>query len=69
MAELGGRDDIAATALAIAFLETKVSSQRAAWELVVAKARMWLDSQVGGDAMRRDALVEKAATYLSGLLG
>lgn len=50
-----------ATALAIAFLETKTASWKASWEMVVTKARGWLASQIHGDV---DAMVKIAVAYL-----
>lgn len=62
--ELGGSADICATALAVAYLETNVSFQKAIWEMVVAKARGWLAMQMGVDSVGVEAIVRKAAAYL-----
>ena len=47
-----------ATALAVAFLEGKMGGERETWELVVDKARTWLEGQVGAGSLEnclRDA--------------
>jgi len=53
-----------ATALAVAFLEMKVSDKCDVWEMVVAKARAWLGKHVGVDAKGVDELVGKAGAWL-----
>ena len=42
---------VLATAFAIAYFETKLSSDRNTWELVVDKARGWLEGKVGSKVM------------------
>lgn len=50
-----------ATAIAIAVLEVKLAELRGSWELVVEKARGWLDTQ------GKQELVERAAALVKGL--
>lgn len=54
----------AATALAVAFLETKVAAKKDVWEMVVTKARAWLAKQIGGGPGEVDKVVQIAAAYL-----
>lgn len=43
-----------ATALTIIYLESKLSSEKETWEVLVDKAKVWLEEEVGGeDAMER----------------
>ena len=53
-----------ATALAVAFFETKLKNKKEVWEMVVAKARAWLAKQLEADQKGVDAYVAKAAAYL-----
>lgn len=57
-------NDAKATALAVAFLETKVAGKRDVWDMVVAKARNWLGHQLGLDARGVDDLIKDAAACL-----
>ena len=47
-AAAGMSKEILATAIVIAFFETKLASSKDTWELVVEKARSWLEEQLGG---------------------
>jgi hypothetical protein len=40
-------DDLVATAIAIAFLKNRLAQQKEAWEMIVDKAVMWMEEQVG----------------------
>lgn len=42
-----GGDDLVATAIAIAFLKNRLAGQKEAWEMIVDKAVMWMEEQVG----------------------
>jgi len=57
-----GKEDVMATALTIAFLQTKMAGRRDVWEMVVEKARAWLGGQVG------DGRVEGLVKTAEGLL-
>jgi hypothetical protein len=57
--DLGQDDVVRATALAIAWLETKVPAQKGVWEMVVEKAKGWMKGQ-GVDV---DGVVGKAGAY------
>ena len=50
-----------ATALAVAFLESKLAASKDVWEMVVAKAKSWMASQGIVD-------VERAVDVARGLL-
>lgn len=54
--------EVAATALAVAFLENKAGGLKTSWEMVVAKARGWMGGQVFGESV--DEVVGKAKAYL-----
>ncbi len=41
--------DVWATALVLAFLETKASNRADEWELMAQKAREWMDMQAAGE--------------------
>ena len=56
--------EIGATALAIAFLESRVPGKKDVWEMIVSKAREWLEQKVGG-AKRVDEIVQKAKEVLA----
>lgn len=60
----GGSDEVKATALAIAYLETKVEEERDVWEMIVAKARAWLGEQGSVVVKGVERVVEEAAGYL-----
>lgn len=62
MDETGCSAVVCATALAVAFLETKVSAKKAVWDMVAGKAKGWLATQ--GMQGSVDEIVAKAATYL-----
>jgi hypothetical protein len=51
-AEAFASKQVMATALAVAFLESKLAASRDVWEMVVAKAREWMVSQGVDDAGR-----------------
>lgn len=53
--------DVVATAVAVAVMEEKLAGLRGSWELVVEKARGWLDIQ------GKEGLVERAAALVRGL--
>jgi hypothetical protein len=57
-----GQENAMSTALAVAWLEVKMSSEEDVWEMVVAKAKDWLRALVGA------AEAEKAITQAKGLL-
>ncbi|KAL1585001.1 hypothetical protein WHR41_06206 [Cladosporium halotolerans] len=59
-----GSEDIMATVLAIAYLETELRTYEDVWEMVVVKARAWVGAQVGDEAV--DGLVNNAKGMLSG---
>jgi hypothetical protein len=52
MTELNA-DQILATAIVVLFLETKMQDEEETWELVVEKARAWLESEVAEDVLTR----------------
>ena len=60
--DIGSSPETCATALVIAYLETKAATKRDVWEMVVSKARAWLGKQVG-DGNGVDDVVRKAAGY------
>ena len=49
---LGGKGDnnIPATVLVIAFLEVKLSEKREVWEMIVQKAKAWIQGKIEDDA-------------------
>lgn len=53
-----GSEEVMATALAVAYLELKWMASKPVWDLVVSKAKTWMGTQAGADAV--DGLVEKA---------
>jgi hypothetical protein len=57
-----GSEQLMATALAVAYMETKLTSSKDVWEMVVAKAKIWMGTQVHPEAV--DGLVEKAKGLL-----
>jgi len=61
------RDKVKATALAIAWLETKASHDAEVWEMVVAKAKAWLATQVGGSEHAVDEALTMARDLLIGM--
>lgn len=60
----GGGDDMLATAIAIAFLRKRLGEQKEAWEMMVDKAVMWMEEQIG-----EGEEVNKWIEAVSGLLG
>jgi hypothetical protein len=46
-------DQILATAIVVLFLEKKMQDEKETWELVVEKARAWLESEVAEDVLAR----------------
>ncbi|CZT25282.1 related to Vault poly[ADP-ribose] polymerase [Ramularia collo-cygni] len=59
--KLGNDKDVAATVLAVAFMESTLRASKDTWELVVNKARMWLGKKMGGDNKAVEALIRAAA--------
>ena len=57
-AQIGYGKQAVATALAVVFFERKLKSEKDAWELVVEKARGWLEGNIGEDGVH--TLMEKA---------
>ena len=57
-AQIGYGKQAVATALAVVFFERKLKSEKDAWELVVEKARGWLEGNIGEDSVH--TLMEKA---------
>ena len=57
-----GSEHVMATSLAVAYLESRLADSKDVWEMVVEKAKTWMGSQVGEDAV--DGLVEKAKGLL-----
>jgi hypothetical protein len=57
-------EQVMATALAIAYLETRLADSKGVWEMVVAKARAWVGAQIGAEAV--EGLVGKAGGLLRG---
>jgi hypothetical protein len=53
-----GSEQVLATCLAVAYMEARLADSKDIWEMVVEKAKVWLGSQVGADAV--DSLVAKA---------
>jgi len=57
-----GGEDVLATALAIRYLEVKLQKEKDTWELIVEKARTWVQSKVGDEGLSKvcgavDALI------------
>ena len=57
-----GSQQVMATCLAVAYLEIRLADRRDVWDMVVEKAKAWLDTQVGADVV--DSLVDKAKGLL-----
>lgn len=57
-----GSKNVMATALAVAYLETKLAASKDVWEMVVAKARVWMRTRVSRDEV--EGLVAKARELL-----
>ena len=53
-----GDGDVWATALVVVFLEDKVASEKGVWEMVVEKARAWLEGKVGKGRGLEDVVAE-----------
>lgn len=60
--QIGYGKQAVATALAVVFFERKLKSEKDAWELVVEKARGWLEGNVGEDGVH--TLMEKAVALV-----
>lgn len=58
-----GTEDVMATALAVAYMETMLTADSEVWEMVVAKAKQWMGTQV--DPGRVNGLIEKATVLIS----
>lgn len=56
--------DVAVTAVVVAYFEKKLSDKRDVWEMVVQKARAWLQGKYGGKAENVDPMVAEGAKYL-----
>ena len=54
------------TMLAISFLERKLSDEKEAWEMVVEKARMWLEGEGVKGAEKAEGWWEKAGSLVDG---
>jgi hypothetical protein len=61
-AQIGYGKQAVATALAVVFFERKLKSEKDAWELVVEKARGWLEGNIGEDGVH--TLMEKAVALV-----
>lgn len=61
-AQIGYGKQAVATALAVVFFERKLKSEKDAWELVVEKARGWLESNIGEDGVH--TLMEKVVALV-----
>jgi hypothetical protein len=57
-----GSEQLMTTALAVAYMETKLTDRKDVWEMVVAKAKTWMGTQVQPEAV--DGLIEKAKGLL-----
>jgi hypothetical protein len=57
-----GSEQFMATALAVAYMETKLINSKDVWEMVVSKAKTWMGTQVHPEAV--DDLIEKAKGLL-----
>jgi hypothetical protein len=55
-------EQVMATSLAVAYMESRLADSKDIWEMVVEKAKTWMGSQVGEDVV--DGLVEKAKGLL-----
>ncbi|GAB7329850.1 hypothetical protein MBLNU13_g01566t1 [Cladosporium sp. NU13] len=55
-------EQVMATSLAVAYMEVRLVDSKDVWEMVVEKAKTWMGSQVGEDAVH--GLVEKAKGLL-----
>jgi hypothetical protein len=60
--QIGYGKQAVATALAVVFFERKLKSEKDAWELVVEKARGWLEGNIGEDGVH--TLMEKAVALV-----
>ena len=60
--QIGYGKQAVATALAVVFFERKLKSEKGAWELVVEKARGWLEGNIGEDGVH--TLMEKAVALV-----
>lgn len=58
-----GTEDVMATALAVTYMETKLAAESEVWEMVVAKAKQWMGTQV--DPSIVDGLIEEATVLVS----
>jgi hypothetical protein len=55
-------EQVMATSLAVAYMEARLADSKDVWEMVVEKAKTWMGSQIGEDAV--DSMVEKAKGLL-----
>lgn len=60
--QIGYGKQAVATALAVVFFERKLKGEKDAWELVVEKARGWLEGNIGEDGVH--TLMEKAVALV-----
>ncbi|KAI9692052.1 MAG: hypothetical protein M1820_009555 [Bogoriella megaspora] len=56
--------DITSTAIVVAFFEKKLAEEQQVWELVIGKAKSWLEEQVV-DSGKREELMKKAANIFN----
>ena len=49
-----GKDDVWTTLLVVAFFEEKLREEEGVWEMVVEKARLWLEMQSGTETAQRE---------------
>jgi hypothetical protein len=59
-------EDLCATALAIAFLEKYVADKKEVWEMVVEKAKQWMQQVAMSRGQHIDGIVDRAAQRLEG---
>jgi hypothetical protein len=57
-----GSKQFMATVLAVAYMETNLKNSKDVWEMVVAKAKTWMGTQVNPEVV--DGLIEKAKGLL-----
>lgn len=57
-----GSDQVMATALAVAYMESQLLDSKDVWEMIVSKAKTWMGTQMGSDAV--EGLIEKAKGLL-----
>lgn len=60
-------EQVMATSVAVAYMEGRLTDSKDVWEIVVEKAKIWMGSQIGEDAV--DSMVEKAKGLLRVISG